>query len=171
MPPLLPLTLADLFPPGLSLSLTIPFPDLLNSQLSVTSPFSWYIPSTAARRAQGRSLQGHAPAPVRQRRSVYTAMERYLKKYTGAPGRACLLRAICEVNATPDHDDGLLGDAVNLLLSASHALRHGEEEADEDYKEYLAAEARGHLSGDCTKFESHCPHTFFSVMDVLQMAG
>ena len=41
------------------------------------------------------------------------------------------------------------------------------EEADEEYKEYLAAEARGHLSGDCSKFESYCPITFFSVMDVL----
>ena len=78
-----------------------------------------------------------------------------------------LLRAICEANATPDHNDGLLGDAVNLLLSASHALKHGGEEADEEYKEYLAAEARGHLSGDCSKFESNCPITFFSVMDVL----
>ena len=90
-----------------------------------------------------------------------------MKKYTGMEGKACLLRAICEANATPDHNDGLLGDAVNLLLSASHALKHGGEEADEEYKEYLAAEARGHLSGDCSKFESDCPITFFSVMDVL----
>ena len=104
---------------------------------------------------------------MRQRRSVYSAVESYMRKYTGMEGRACLLRAICEANATPDHNDGLLGDAVNLLLSASHALKHGGEEADEEYKEYLAAEARGHLSGDCSKFESNCPITFFSVMDVL----
>jgi hypothetical protein len=90
-----------------------------------------------------------------------------MRKYTGLEGRACLLRAICEANATPDHDDGLLGDAVNLLLSASHALRHGEEEADEHYREYLAAEARGRLSGECTKYEHACPLTFFNVIDVL----
>ena len=104
---------------------------------------------------------------MRQRRSVYNAVESYVKKYTGHEGKACLLRAICEANATPDHNDGLLGDAVNLLLSASHALKHGGEEADEEYKEYLAAEARGHLSGDCEKYESRCPITFFSVLDIL----
>ena len=126
-----------------------------------------YLPSTSARRSQGRSLTGHTRTPVRQRRSVYNAVESYVKKYTGHEGKACLLRAICEANATPDHNDGLLGDAVNLLLSASHALKHGGEEADEEYKEYLAAEARGHLSGDCEKYESQCPITFFSVLDIL----
>ena len=74
---------------------------------------------------------------------------------------------MCEVHATPDHDDGLLGEAVNLLLSASHGLQNGEDEVDEEYKQYLAAEARGHLSGDCSKYEKGCPTTFFEVAEVL----
>ena len=31
---------------------------------------------------------------------------------TGVNGASCLERAICEVAATPDHDDGILGKST-----------------------------------------------------------
>jgi DM4/DM12 family len=36
----------------------------------------------------------------------------------GVDGAGCLLRAMCEVAAHPRHEDGLLGDAINMLLTA-----------------------------------------------------
>ena len=38
----------------------------------------------------------------------------------GFDGHACLLRSMCEVGAAPQHDDGLFGDALNLILTASN---------------------------------------------------
>ena len=35
-------------------------------------------------------------------------------------GEACLLRAVCEVGAAPEHEDGLMGDAVTTLLTATN---------------------------------------------------
>ena len=32
------------------------------------------------------------------------------------------LRAICEVAATPDHEDGLFGEIVNVILNASASI-------------------------------------------------
>ena len=61
---------------------------------------------------------------------------------TGADGHACLLRAMCEVSSTPLHDEGLLGDAVNFLLSATH--NYIAEESDM-FKDYLGAQAKGQV--------------------------
>ena len=33
-----------------------------------------------------------------------------------------ILRAICEVAATPDHEDGLFGEIVNVILNASASI-------------------------------------------------
>ena len=60
---------------------------------------------------------------------------------TGADGHACLLRAMCEASSTPLHDEGILGDAVNFLLTANYAA----EDTDEKFKEYLAAQAKGQV--------------------------
>ena len=32
------------------------------------------------------------------------------------------LRAICEVAATPDHEDGLFGEILNVILNASASI-------------------------------------------------
>ena len=64
-----------------------------------------------------------------------------MSQVTGADGHACLLRAMCEASATPLHDEGLLGDAVNFLLTANYAT----EETDEKFKKYFAAQAQGQV--------------------------
>lgn len=52
--------------------------------------------------------------------------------------------ACLQASAAPFHSDGLLGDALNLLLSASQALV-GEETEEEvgSYRDYTDAQAEG----------------------------
>lgn len=35
----------------------------------------------------------------------------------GVDGKACLLRAVCEVAESPLRDDGLLGEVLNIILT------------------------------------------------------
>ena len=71
-------------------------------------------------------------------------------------------RTICEVASTPDHSDGLFGEVMNVVLSASSAV--GSELGDlvsPKYGEYLRAEKKG-KEGDCKDLEENCPVSFFS---------
>ena len=78
----------------------------------------------------------------------------------GAGGHDCLLRAMCEASAAPLHQEvcphrtddalmyseqGLLGDAVNFLLTANYAGY----EKDDRFQSYRAAQSRGQVL--------HCP--------------
>ena len=72
---------------------------------------------------------------------MYKYVEKYMSQITGADGHACLLRAMCEAGATPLHDEGILGDVVNFLLTANYAT----EETDDKFKEYLEAQAKGQV--------------------------
>ena len=69
-----------------------------------------------------------------------------LGSISATDGHACMLRAMCEASAAPLHSDGLLGDALNLLLSAGHALVGGEEEDVGSYQEYSEAQTEGMVS-------------------------
>ena len=98
---------------------------------------------------------------------------------TGADGKACLLRAMCETSSMPLHDEGILGDAVNFLLTANYAS----EETDENFKEYLEAQTNGQvnklidkniknqiwsfqLKGECSEFHKKCPMSFFKLLEI-----
>ena len=74
----------------------------------------------------------------------------------GAGGHDCLLRAMCEASAAPLHQEvcahptdnalmyskqGLLGDAVNFLLTANYAGY----EKDDRFQSYRAAQSRGQV--------------------------
>ena len=72
-----------------------------------------------------------------------------LGSISATDGHACMLRAMCEASATPLHSDGLLGDALNLLLSAGHALVGGSEEEIGSYREYSEAQTEGMVSETC----------------------
>ena len=52
-------------------------------------------------------------------------------------GHACVLRMICETAETPFHTDGLLGEAVNLLLLPAHILERVPAYGESDYLEAL----------------------------------
>ena len=62
-------------------------------ELSLANTF--YLPS-AQSAAGGRSSS---------RASFYSEVEQGLSRLSGVPGRHCLLRAMCEVAATPSHDE------------------------------------------------------------------
>ena len=122
---------------GLTLDMTIPIPDL-SSEVLVTVPFSLDFPTSSARSFSGRSFSSGLESP---RASMYKYVEKYMSQITGADGHACLLRAMCEAGATPLHDEGILGDAVNFLLTANYAS----EETDDKFRKYLEAQATGQV--------------------------
>jgi len=144
-----------------TIDLTIPIPDL-GTEIMVTVPFSVDFPTTttttSGRSFTGRSLSSGLESP---RASMYGYVEKYMSQVTGADGHACLLRAMCEASAAPLHDEGLLGDAVNFLLTGNYAA----EEPDQKFKDYVAAQAQGQLKGDCTEFNADCPISFFKFID------
>lgn len=76
----------------------------------------------------------------------------------GVSSHDCVLRAICEVARTPENEDGIMGDMVNLLLTPTHVLDKTTIESD-----YLDAQRTGHFFQNCYKFESKCPVSLFEV--------
>ena len=96
------------FLPVLKISgkLTIPMlglPEGKGLELSLGNTF--FLPS-AQSAAGGRSLS---------RASFYSEVEQGLSRLSGAPGRHCLLRAMCEVAATPSHDE--VGSEIKHIRS------------------------------------------------------
>merc|ERR1711892_908455 len=140
-----------------TLDLTFPLPDI-SSEILVTVPFSIDFPTGSARSFSGRSFSSSVTSP---RSTMYKTIEKYMSQITGSDGHACLLRAMCEASATPLHDEGILGDAVNFLLTANYAT----EEADDKFRKYLEAQAKGQLKGDCSEFHKNCPISFFKLID------
>ena len=137
---------------------TIPMNDL-NAAVEISVPFSFTFPTAAGRRSStGRSLSGSGTPSVRSK--MYRAVENYVGMFTGADGHSCLLRAMCEVGSNPFHEEGILGDAVNFLLTGNYAA----EEEDERFLSYQEAQATGQISGDCSSFHKSCPMSFFKLI-------
>merc|ERR1712106_1141662 len=136
---------------------TIPIPDL-SSEILITVPFSIDFPTSSARSFSGRSFSSGSEPP---RSTMYKYIEKYMSQITGADGHACLLRAMCEASATPLHDEGILGDAVNFLLTANYVSI----ESDQLFKKYLDAQSKGQLLGDCAPYHKECPISFFRFID------
>ena len=123
-----------------TIDLVIPVPDL-STEIAVNIPFSVNFPTTSV--ASGRSFSGRSlsASSLPPRATMYKYIENYIGQITGSNGHACLLRAMCEASATPNHDEGLLGDAVNFILTSSYA----EEEQDIKFKEYFKAQSKGQV--------------------------
>ena len=113
-------------------SMYIPI-DQLDTGISVSMPLRYSFRSSSDKSDTGRSLS--------PRSMLYNHIEKYMGQATGVDGHACLLRAMCEASSTPLHDDGLLGDAVNFLLTVNYAV----EESDDRFKNYLEAQAKGQV--------------------------
>ena len=60
---------------------------------------------------------------------------------SGASSHDCILRSLCEVARTPQNQDGLFGDFINLLLAPSYIL----DQPSESFKDsdYLEAQRTG----------------------------
>ena len=137
---------------------TIPMNDL-NAAVEISVPFSFSVPTEARRRSStGRSFSGSGTSSVRSK--MYKAVENYVGMFTGADGHSCLLRAMCEVGSNPFHEEGILGDVVNFLLTGNYV----HEEEDERFLSYQEAQTTGQLSGDCSAFHKSCPMSFFKLI-------
>ncbi|XP_045596414.1 uncharacterized protein [Procambarus clarkii] len=82
---------------------------------------------------------------------------------TGVDGLSCLLRVICEVAEAP-FDQGLLGELINTLLTASLAGHPDTEEERKDYGHFIEAELHGKLEGDCETRYYQCEASPFDLI-------
>ncbi|PSN36597.1 hypothetical protein C0J52_15609 [Blattella germanica] len=75
----------------------------------------------------------------------------------GMDGKACLLRAICEVHGQSLHHFGLIGEIVKLFFTASKSPFA------EMLEEYVNAERAGqeHGHGECWRYHKACPKSLF----------
>ncbi|KAF2361221.1 Protein of unknown function DM4/12 [Trinorchestia longiramus] len=117
--------------------------------LDVELPFTIKLPNETDINGLGRSSD---------RLGIYSLLEESIERL-GVSGRACLLRAVCEVAETPLREDGLLGEVLNIVLSASAGLHSPEME------EYTKAEYRGLHYGNCWSAYPDCPVSIFRVLD------
>ncbi|EFN75762.1 hypothetical protein EAI_09766 [Harpegnathos saltator] len=73
----------------------------------------------------------------------------------GMNGKACLLRAICEVQGHPLSNFGLIGEMLKLFFTASRSPFANL------LKEYVEAENRGKFHGECWPYFKDCPKSLF----------
>lgn len=97
-----------------------------------------------------------------ERSSIYNTLEGALEK-SGSHGRHCLLRAICDVGEAP-FDQGILGEILNALLTASVAGRAEDPSEDGQYDHYIEAELHGKLNGKCEQRYSKCKMSPFELL-------
>lgn len=93
-----------------------------------------------------------------ERAMLYEVVEEFLFKF-GMDGKACLLRAICEMHESPLAGYGLFGEMLELFLTASlspYAKR---------LTDYVAAEAAGKDDGECWRYYKDCPKSLFGIND------
>ncbi|XP_075217488.1 uncharacterized protein LOC142322367 [Lycorma delicatula] len=90
-----------------------------------------------------------------ERALLYILLEDFLANF-GMDGKACLLRAICEVHGhTSLRRFGLLGEVVQLFFTASKSPYS------ELLEEYIEAEKAGRDDGDCWRYYKNCPKSLF----------
>ncbi|XP_014477765.1 PREDICTED: uncharacterized protein LOC106746081 [Dinoponera quadriceps] len=73
----------------------------------------------------------------------------------GMNGKACLLRAICEVQGHSLSNFGLIGEMLKLFFTASRSPFANL------LKEYVEAENRGKFHGECWPYFKDCPKSLF----------
>ncbi|XP_071520543.1 uncharacterized protein [Panulirus ornatus] len=93
------------------------------------------------------------------REVMYRVVEDTLQTM-GVDGKACLLRAICEISELPLQNYGFFGEVLELFLSPSRSPR-----AARRLQQYQEAEHRG-KSELCLQYHQACPYSFFTSADV-----
>ncbi|KAK4312102.1 hypothetical protein Pmani_016456 [Petrolisthes manimaculis] len=97
-----------------------------------------------------------------ERSSVYSYIEAAFEK-AGEDGRSCLLRAICDV-AEVQFDQGLLGEMINTVLTASLAGQPEDPTEGREYDRFLEAELHGKLNGKCEERYNKCKTSPFNLV-------
>ncbi|XP_017068821.1 uncharacterized protein LOC108106352 [Drosophila eugracilis] len=110
---------------------------------------------------QGNSsskLRSARSLPIMSRTNFYIMLKDKLER-SGYAAKPCLLRLICETNAsTLGQVNGLLGNIVHILFTPSSS---SDEHLD---KAYYQAEWDGHRYGDCSSYASQCEE---NVLDLI----
>ncbi|XP_062550950.1 uncharacterized protein LOC134215870 [Armigeres subalbatus] len=92
-----------------------------------------------------------------ERALLYTVVEDFIANF-GLDGKACMLRAICEIHSKPVERFGLIGEVLKLFFTAS--LSPYSEHLDE----YVSAENIGKGEsgpGECFPYYKDCPKSLF----------
>ncbi|XP_064087343.1 uncharacterized protein LOC135201999 [Macrobrachium nipponense] len=137
-------------PHGFSSNALLSFPMSIDcDELGMTSvENTWGSRKPDAPPSVGNLAGGH-------REVLYKIVEKNLDS-VGIDGKACLLRAICEMFVAPLDHHGLVGEIMEVFFSPSR--RHGN---DERMEEYTEAELRGKNSRECKQYHKACPYSFF----------
>ncbi|XP_046488443.1 uncharacterized protein [Neodiprion pinetum] len=86
-----------------------------------------------------------------EREIAYSMLEQQFDR-SGANGKECIMRGICEAAETPLHEEGLVGELLHLLLTPDYG---GNTSVDEDYVNAKKAGIRGE---DCAALFPGCPY-------------
>ncbi|XP_053684730.1 uncharacterized protein LOC128734514 [Sabethes cyaneus] len=92
-----------------------------------------------------------------ERALLYTVVEDFIANF-GLDGKACMLRAICEVHSKPVENFGLVGEFLKLFFTASLSPYS------EHLSEYVSAENIGKGKtgpGECFPYYKDCPRSLF----------
>jgi len=91
-----------------------------------------------------------------ERALLFTVVEDLLTNF-GMDGKACLLRAICEVHGHKSiHKFGFIGEFLQLFLTASRSTYA------DLMKDYVTAETVGKHSKECYPYFKECPKSLFT---------
>ncbi|KAK3923754.1 Transmembrane and immunoglobulin domain-containing protein 1 [Frankliniella fusca] len=143
-------------------------PSILGRSLSRTAGevVADYIGELLSHRRRTREAETPPPVPPRppglnlhggERALLYTVVEDLLDNF-GMDGKACLLRAICEVHgrsAESLRSLGVLGEMLRLFLTASKSP------FSVLLPEYVQAERAGAGDGECWPYFRDCPKSIF----------
>ncbi|KAK8738501.1 hypothetical protein OTU49_003909 [Cherax quadricarinatus] len=144
------------FPTGSTFTLTpvlcIPVVNIgdLTAFLDIELPFTIRLPNVTQVSYAGRMDD--------DRLGIYTVLIDTLSRF-GVDGKSCLLRAVCEVAEAPLRDDGLLGEILNIILTASYGSSSSQ------MYDYVNAEYYGRVYGDCWSAYPQCPMSIFKMFD------
>ncbi|CAL4122339.1 unnamed protein product [Meganyctiphanes norvegica] len=97
-----------------------------------------------------------------ERHGIYEKLQAAFGK-AGVNGRHCLLRTICDVAEAP-FEQGILGEMLNVMLTASLAGRPDHPDETKEYDEYIEAELHGKLNGKCEERYSKCKKSPFDLI-------
>lgn len=89
-----------------------------------------------------------------ERALLYVVVEDFLSNF-GLDGKACLLRAICEVHGYSLKNLGFLGEILKLFFTASKSPFA------EILTDYVQAERQGMEHGECFPYFKKCPKSLF----------
>ncbi|KAF4519987.1 hypothetical protein B566_EDAN005487 [Ephemera danica] len=112
------------------------------------------------RNTRGVHVQSTPPPEARavlhggERALLYQVVEDFLGTL-GMDGKACVLRAICEVHGHPLHHFGLIGEFLRLFFTASKSP------VANLLNEYVEAEQAGQGDGECWRYHRDCPKSLF----------